>query len=56
MRYAIALVSVVVALLTGVVSAQRADAGTYVMRNCDVPGYANSLIGPWEGWGATRRE
>ncbi len=49
MRDSIVTVSIAVTLLTGVVCAQTAEAGTYVMRNCDVPGQANSLIGPWVG-------
>lgn len=27
--------------------AQRASAGTYVMRNCSVPGHGNALLYPW---------
>jgi hypothetical protein len=34
-------------LLAGLIGADPAHAGTYVMRNCDVPGRGNSLIGPW---------
>ncbi len=34
-------------LLTGAIGVDRARAGTYVMRNCDVPDHGNSLIGPW---------
>jgi hypothetical protein len=30
------------------IAADCARAGTYVMRNCDVPGYPNNLLGPWE--------
>jgi hypothetical protein len=32
---------------TALAGAQPAVAGTYVMRNCSVPGYADATIGPW---------
>lgn len=38
----------VVALFGLGMSTQSAHAGTYVMRNCDVPGYANAPLGPWQ--------
>lgn len=34
-------------LLTGVLGSHPAHAGSYVMRNCDVPGRGFSSIGPW---------
>lgn len=34
-------------LLSGATGVHSASAGTYVMRNCDVPGHPNSLLGPW---------
>ena len=34
-------------VLTGVVSVEPARAGTYVMRNCDVPGHGNAPMHPW---------
>lgn len=34
-------------LLASGLGAQSAGAGLYVMRNCDVPGHANALLGAW---------
>lgn len=34
-------------VLPSAIHADAAVAGTYVMRNCDVPGYPSSLLGPW---------
>jgi hypothetical protein len=45
---AVRVLVAVTALLSSVVSTDVARAGTYVMRNCDVPGHANSLLGPWQ--------
>ena len=33
--------------MTGAVGVDPASAGTYVMRNCNVPGHGNSLMAPW---------
>jgi len=35
-------------LLTGLAVAPQVRAGTYMMRNCDVPGHANAGLGPWQ--------
>jgi hypothetical protein len=35
-------------LATSVVGVDRAHAGTYVMRACNVPGHASATIGPWQ--------
>lgn len=41
--------SAVLAILLWIAIGSRpAYAGTYVMRNCDVPGHGNSLLGPWQ--------
>jgi len=40
-------VGVAVALLLAMAPGP-ARAGTYLMRNCDVPGHGNSLLGPWD--------
>ncbi len=34
-------------LLLSAHTAEFARAGTYVMRNCGVPGYENAALGPW---------
>lgn len=34
-------------LLAGAIHAHPAHAGTYVMRNCDVPGHPNAPLAPW---------
>ncbi len=39
-------------LLVGAVAAQDAHAGTYVMRNCSVPGYDVAPLGPWQPYEA----
>jgi hypothetical protein len=44
---ATAVLVVVTVLLPSAIGTDVAGAGTYVMRNCDVPGHANSLLGPW---------
>jgi len=41
------LAATITVLLLGVLAAESARAGTYVMRNCNVPGYPHALIGPW---------
>lgn len=35
-------------VLAGAMGAHTASAGTYVMRNCNVPGHGNSLLHPWK--------
>lgn len=35
-------------LATIIVGVQPARAGTYVMRNCNVPGHAPAAVGPWQ--------
>lgn len=35
-------------LLSGALGLHQANAGTYVMRNCNVPGHGNSLMYPWQ--------
>lgn len=42
---AVGVIVLATALLLAALDSARA--GTYVMRNCDVPGYGNALIGPW---------
>ncbi|MEA2191752.1 MAG: hypothetical protein QOI73_1873 [Solirubrobacteraceae bacterium] len=39
---------VVVAVSLPPLTPPEAAAGTYVMRSCDVPGYGNGLLGPWQ--------
>jgi len=41
------LVATITVLMMGAAEVQIAGAGTYVMRNCSVPGHANSSLGPW---------
>jgi len=42
-------VAVAVALLlAGATGVRSAHAGTYVMRNCGVPGHDDALLGPWQ--------
>jgi hypothetical protein len=48
-RRATVLVLATFAVLSlGAVATEPARAGTYVMRNCDVPGHRNSPMHPWE--------
>lgn len=48
-RVARCAVGVALALmLAGLAGAPPARAGTYVMRNCDVPGHASAALGPWQ--------
>ncbi|HEV2060236.1 MAG TPA: hypothetical protein VGR11_12835 [Solirubrobacteraceae bacterium] len=35
-------------VLAGAIGMHPAHAGTYVMRNCDVPGHGNALMYPWQ--------
>lgn len=35
-------------LAASLLGAEQAHAGTYVMRNCNVPGHASATIGPWK--------
>jgi len=35
-------------LVVGLIDAAQAEAGTYVIRNCNVPGYATAPIIPWK--------
>ena len=41
------LVATVIVLLLPSILADPAQGGTYVMRNCDVPGRASASLGPW---------
>jgi hypothetical protein len=43
----LALVAAISLLLLSAHAAEFAHAGTYVMRNCSVPGYPNAPLGPW---------
>lgn len=43
-----ALKAALTMLAASLVIADRADAGTYVMRACNVPGHASATIGPWQ--------
>jgi hypothetical protein len=42
------VVAAIAALVLGAIGAQPVRAGTYVMRNCDVPGHQHSPLHPWE--------
>lgn len=44
----VGLVAAISALLLSTGTADVAYAGTYVMRNCSVPGYASAPSGPWQ--------
>jgi len=44
---AVGLVATVTGILTCALVVQPASAGTYVMRNCSVPGHGSSLFYPW---------
>jgi len=46
-RANLGLVATMALLLTCAIAIEPARAGTYVMRNCDVPGHANSPMDPW---------
>lgn len=46
-RTTLALIVTVSVLCTSATAAQPADAGTYVMRNCNVPGQPYAPLGPW---------
>jgi hypothetical protein len=43
-----ALGAALTVLATSLAGADRARAGTYVMRSCNVPGHASATIGPWQ--------
>ena len=45
----LAAVATTAALMHGLIGAHGASAGTYVMRNCDVPGHPYSPLAPWDG-------
>jgi hypothetical protein len=47
-RTSMGVVAILAVLLTGAIGTASARAGTYVMRNCDVPGQANRPMHPWE--------
>ena len=42
------ITAALIALTIGVVSAAPAVAGTYLMRNCNVPGQPSAPLGPWQ--------
>jgi hypothetical protein len=42
-------------VVSAALGAQPARAGTYVMRNCDVPGHGYSAMGPWSASAAAYR-
>ncbi len=43
-----ALVAVIASIVTSALAgAEPAHAGNYVMRSCNVPGHADSPLGPW---------
>lgn len=46
-RAMVAFVASLIVLLTVAIMADSARAGTYVMRNCDVPGYPRAPLFPW---------
>lgn len=41
----------IVLAFSGAMGVQKASAGTYVMRNCNVPGYGSSSMQPWQSMG-----
>ena len=47
-RATVGLVAAISTLLLSAHTAEFAHAGTYVMRNCTVPGYPTSSLGPWQ--------
>lgn len=47
-RVAHAAALAIVLTLSGAIGIQKASAGTYVMRNCNVPGYGSSSMQPWQ--------
>ncbi len=47
-RTAVGALATITGLLTCAVAVQPARAGTYVMRNCNVPGHSNTLLAPWQ--------
>ena len=50
-RATVGLVAAISTLLLSAYTADFAHAGTYVMRNCSVPGYPISSLGPWQAYG-----
>ena len=42
-----AVIAAVALLVVGLIGAEPSAAGTYPMRNCDVPGYPSAPMGPW---------
>lgn len=48
------LVAAMAVLTCGAIDVDSARAGTYVMRNCSVPGHANAPLGPWTHWAGAR--
>lgn len=44
----VAMAVSLISLLLGALPADSARAGTYVMRNCSVPGFAAAPMGPWQ--------
>ena len=44
---AMAFIASLTLLMSGCVAVKQAGAGTYVMRNCNVPGYGSAPAGPW---------
>lgn len=47
-RAAVLVLATFAVFSLGAVATEPARAGTYVMRNCDVPGHRNSPMHPWE--------
>lgn len=43
-----AVIAVGIAITLELLAPVNAGAGTYVMRTCDVPGFSNGRIGPWQ--------
>ncbi len=50
-RATVGLITGVAVSLSGSLGLEPAHAGTYVMRNCSVPGHPSSPIGPWRAQG-----
>lgn len=48
------LFATILAVALAMVGSQQATAGTYVMRNCSVPGHPSSPLYPWQAWDVPR--
>lgn len=48
------IVATSLAVVVAMIGSERATAGTYVMRNCSVPGHPSAPLYPWQAWDIPR--